>query len=70
MAEVTVLSERRTSVDDIFDHLRKQIETLALKPGDRISEAEPERRPVGHGRREPVLQRDDLAFGGRAVVTA
>ena len=40
MAEVTVLSERRTSVDDIFDHLRKQIETLALKPGDRISEAE------------------------------
>jgi len=40
MVEATVISERRTSVDDIFDHLRKQIETLALKPGDRISEAE------------------------------
>ncbi len=40
MVEATALSERRTSVDDIFDHLRKQIETLALKPGDRISEAE------------------------------
>lgn len=40
MVEATVLSERRTSVDDIFDHLRRQIETLALKPGDRISEAE------------------------------
>ena len=40
MVEATVLNERRTSVDDIFDHLRKQIESLALKPGDRISEAE------------------------------
>lgn len=40
MAEATLLSERRTNVDDVFDHLRKQIETLALKPGDRISEAE------------------------------
>lgn len=40
MAEATVLSERRTSVDDVFDYLHKQISTLALKPGDRISEAE------------------------------
>lgn len=40
MVQATVLNERRTSGDDIFDHLRKQIETLALKPGDRISEAE------------------------------
>ena len=40
MAEATVVSERRTSVDDVFDYLEKQISTLALKPGDRISEAE------------------------------
>jgi len=33
-------AERRTSVDDVFDALREQISTLALKPGDRISEAE------------------------------
>lgn len=31
---------RRTSVDEIFDHLHKQIATLRLRPGDRISEAE------------------------------
>lgn len=40
MAQITGLSERRTSVDDIFDHLYEQILTLQLKPGDRISEAE------------------------------
>ena len=40
MADTTVLSERRTSVDDVFDYLQKQIATLELKPGDRISEAE------------------------------
>ncbi len=40
MAQVTGLSERRTSVDDIFDHLHEQILTLQLRPGDRISEAE------------------------------
>ncbi len=40
MVETTVLGERRTSVDDVFDYLREQIETLKLKPGDRISEAE------------------------------
>ena len=40
MADTTVLSERRTNVDDVFDYLQKQIATLELKPGDRISEAE------------------------------
>lgn len=40
MVLVTGLSERRTSVDDIFDHLYEQILTLQLRPGDRISEAE------------------------------
>ncbi|WP_342075775.1 GntR family transcriptional regulator [Yoonia sp. SS1-5] len=40
MAESTLLSERRTAVDDVFDYLRDQIATLRLKPGDRISEAE------------------------------
>jgi len=40
MVQVTGFSERRTSVDDIFDHLHEQILTLQLRPGDRISEAE------------------------------
>lgn len=40
MVQVRGLSERRTSVDDIFDHLHEQILTLQLRPGDRISEAE------------------------------
>lgn len=40
MANATLTSERRTSVDDIFDYLHEQISTLQLKPGDRISEAE------------------------------
>ncbi len=40
MADATLISARRTSVDDVFDHLHEQITTLALKPGDRISEAE------------------------------
>ncbi|MEM9786110.1 MAG: GntR family transcriptional regulator [Pseudomonadota bacterium] len=40
MINPTILSERRTSVDDVFDYLHKQISTLQLKPGDRISEAE------------------------------
>jgi DNA-binding GntR family transcriptional regulator len=40
MAHNSVLSERRTSVDDVFDHLHDQISKLLLKPGDRISEAE------------------------------
>ncbi|PIB23115.1 GntR family transcriptional regulator [Amylibacter kogurei] len=33
-------SERRTSVDDVFDYLHEQITSLRLKPGDKISEAE------------------------------
>ncbi len=40
MAQANVVSERRTSVDDVFDHLHEQILTLQLKPGDRISEAD------------------------------
>jgi len=40
MAQATLVSERRTSVDDVFDYLHNQISTLQLKPGDRISEAE------------------------------
>ncbi|PSL18902.1 GntR family transcriptional regulator [Shimia abyssi] len=40
MVQATVPSERRTSVDDVFDFLNDQILTLQLKPGDRISEAE------------------------------
>ncbi|MEM8979661.1 MAG: GntR family transcriptional regulator [Pseudomonadota bacterium] len=40
MAQVTLAGDRRTSVDDIFDHLHKKIVKLELKPGDRISEAE------------------------------
>ncbi|MEM8732389.1 MAG: GntR family transcriptional regulator [Pseudomonadota bacterium] len=40
MAQTTALGGRRTSVDDIFDHLHDQILTLKLRPGDRISEAD------------------------------
>ena len=40
MAQATLVTERRTSVDDVFDHLHEQIVTLALKPGDKISEAD------------------------------
>lgn len=40
MEKLTRLSERRTTVDDIFDHLYKEISTLRLRPGDRISEAD------------------------------
>ena len=40
MAHAPVQTERRTSVDDVFDHLHDQISSLQLKPGDRISEAE------------------------------
>ncbi|MEO1550549.1 MAG: GntR family transcriptional regulator [Pseudomonadota bacterium] len=40
MDQATQISERRTSVDDIFDALHSDIVTLQLKPGDRISEAE------------------------------
>jgi len=40
MAYAPPISERRTTVDDVFDHLHEQISSLALKPGDKISEAE------------------------------
>ena len=40
MAQATLVGERRTSVDDVFDHLHEQIVTMELKPGDRISEAD------------------------------
>lgn len=40
MAQITQLGERRTSVDDVFDYLHKEILTLNLRPGDKISEAE------------------------------
>lgn len=40
MANVTQLTERRTSVDDIFDYLYEEIATLRLRPGDKISEAD------------------------------
>ena len=40
MSQPQLASDRRTSVDDVFDHLHHQISTLQLKPGDRISEAE------------------------------
>lgn len=34
------IGERRTSADDVFDHLRGQILTLALRPGEKVSEAD------------------------------
>ena len=40
MPHATTQTARRTSVDEIFDHLHDQILSLGLKPGDRISEAE------------------------------
>ena len=40
MAQVTQISERRTTVDDVFDHLYEEISTLRLRPGDKISEAD------------------------------
>ncbi|WP_299500227.1 GntR family transcriptional regulator [uncultured Roseobacter sp.] len=40
MAQATQLGERRTSVDDIFDHLHQEILSLRLRPGDKISEAD------------------------------
>ncbi len=40
MDQGTQTSERRTSVDQIFDDLHDQILSLNLRPGDKISEAE------------------------------
>ena len=33
-------TDRRTTVDEIFDHLFDEISSLRLRPGDRISEAD------------------------------
>lgn len=40
MANVTQITERRTSVDDVFDFLYDEIASLRLRPGDKISEAD------------------------------
>ena len=40
MAQASQMSERRTTVDDIFDHLHNEILSLRLRPGDKISEAD------------------------------
>ncbi|WGW05965.1 GntR family transcriptional regulator [Tropicibacter oceani] len=36
----TMTSDRKTTVDEIFEHLLDEINSLRLRPGDRISEAE------------------------------
>lgn len=40
MAQANQLGVRRTSVDDIFDHLHDEILSLRMRPGDKISEAD------------------------------
>lgn len=40
MAQASPVGARRTSVDDIFDHLHEEIRSLNLRPGDKISEAD------------------------------
>ncbi len=40
MAPATQLSDRRTTVDTIFEHLHDEIVSLRLLPGDKISEAD------------------------------
>lgn len=40
MTNMTQTRDRRTSVDVVFDHLRDEIASLRLLPGDKISEAE------------------------------
>ncbi len=40
MTNMTQSRDRRTSVDVVFDHLRDEIASLRLLPGDKISEAE------------------------------
>lgn len=40
MVQTNQLGDRRTSVDDIFDHLHGEILSLSLRPGDKISEAD------------------------------
>jgi len=40
MPHTAPLSERRTSVDEVFAYLHQEIVSLNLRPGDKISEAE------------------------------
>ena len=40
MASSARITERRTSVDEVFDYLHDEITTLGLRPGDKISEAD------------------------------
>lgn len=40
MVQTPQYGERRTSVDDIFEYLHKEILSLSLRPGDKISEAD------------------------------
>ena len=40
MIKMAGLTERRTSVDEVFDYLHGQITSLELRPGDKISEAD------------------------------
>ncbi|MEP2531467.1 GntR family transcriptional regulator [Shimia sp.] len=40
MANLVRTTERRTSVDEVFDYLHDQIVSLGLRPGDKISEAD------------------------------
>ena len=40
MANLSKLTERRTSVDEVFDYLHNEIATLKLLPGDKLSEAD------------------------------
>ncbi len=40
MPNTARLTERRTSVDEVFDYLHEQIVSLGLRPGDKISEAD------------------------------
>jgi GntR family transcriptional regulator, rspAB operon transcriptional repressor len=40
MANAARTTERRTSVEEVFDYLHDQIVSLGLRPGDKISEAD------------------------------
>ncbi len=40
MVQINQIRDRRTSVERIFDYLNDEINSMRLKPGDRISEAE------------------------------
>lgn len=40
MPQSALQGVRRTSVDDVFEHLRDEILSMRLRPGDKISEAE------------------------------